>query len=74
MNDAHLHVILSHGPVAAIIFGVVLLAFALWWRNDLLARVSLVTFVVVGFLAAGLYLTGEGAEEIVEELAGVVTM
>jgi hypothetical protein len=71
MNEAHLHIILVHGPVAGILFGVVILAFALWRRNDLLARVSLVTFTVVSIVVVIVYLTGEGAEEIVEELAGV---
>lgn len=71
MNEAHLHLTLVHGPVAGILFGVVLLAFALWRRNDLLARVSFVSFIVVGLLATMLYFTGEGAEEIVEGLAGV---
>ena len=71
MNEAHLHITLVHGPVAGIIFGVIILAIALWRRNDLLARVSFTTFLVVGLLAVALYFTGEGAEEIVEELAGV---
>lgn len=71
MNEAHLHLILVHGPVAGVVFGVIILAVALWRRNDLLARVSFVTFIVVGLLALTLYFTGEAAEEIVEELAGV---
>lgn len=71
MNEAHLHLILTHFPIVGVIFGIVLLLYGLWRRNDLLMRVSMVTFVVTALFAVSLYFTGEAAEEAVEGLPGV---
>lgn len=62
---------LTHGPVAGVIFGVILLAAAIWRNNEQLKQVSLMVFVAVGLLTVAVYLSGEGAEEIVERLPDV---
>lgn len=70
MNWAHLHLMLNHLPVLGTLFGLALLAWALLRRNEALQRAALATFVLTALAAIPVFLTGEPAEEIVEDLAG----
>jgi len=71
MNGAHLHLILTHGPVLGLVFGTILLGYA-WWRGgEEVRRLALVFTAVGGLLALPAYFTGEDAEDIVEGLPGV---
>ena len=71
MNWAHLHLLLNHIPVLGTIFGLAVLAYALFRRNDDLKRLALGTFVLVSLLALPVYFTGEPAEHVVEHAAAV---
>ena len=73
MNAAHLHLLLNHIPILGSFFGLGLLSAGavshggrLW-----LTRAALALFLVVGVTAVPVNLTGEPAEELVEELPGV---
>jgi uncharacterized membrane protein len=70
MNWAHVHLMLNHLPVLGTIFGLLLLGWAVLRRNEALQRVALATFVFTALAAVLVYLTGEPAEELVEDLAG----
>ena len=71
MNVAHLHLILNHVPVLGTAFGLGLLTFALWRKSEEVKKAALGLFVISALLAIPVYLTGEPAEEIVEELPDV---
>ena len=71
MNAAHFHLMLNHIPVLGTIFGMALLALALWRKSEELKRVALGTFVIVALLAVPVYLTGEPAEEVIMPLPDV---
>ena len=71
MNAAHLHLILNHLPVLGTAFGLALLAWAQWKKSEDLKRTSLGALVLVTMLAVPAYLTGEPAEDMVENLPGV---
>ena len=71
MNWPHLHLILNHVPVLGTMFGLALLVWGSWRRNISLQRAALVTFALAALVAIPVYITGEPAEEAVEELAGV---
>ncbi|HXG44215.1 MAG TPA: hypothetical protein VNJ71_05575 [Gemmatimonadales bacterium] len=71
MNAAHLHLVVNHLPVAGLLFGIALFAAARIRRSEDLARAALWTFFLTGVAGLGAYLTGSGAEETVEGLAGV---
>ena len=71
MNAAHLHLLLNHLPVVGTMVGILLLAYALLRRSPELARASLGLFVLLALAGVVVYLTGEPAEETVENLAGV---
>ncbi len=71
MNSAHIHLILNHIPVLGIGFGVLLMFYGFFRKSDELIKVSLGIFVLAALITIPVYLTGEPAEEIVENLAGV---
>lgn len=71
MDAAQLHLLLNHLPVIGGIFALALLAYG-WIRGqDAVVRVALWALVVAGAAGIATYLSGEPAEEVVEELAGV---
>jgi uncharacterized membrane protein len=72
MNGAHLHLVLNHLPVLGVGFGLLLLLAARFRRSTDLSRAALVVFVLAAGAAGLAYLTGEPAEEAVEDLAGVL--
>lgn len=71
MNAAHLHLLLTHLPVVGILGVILVVAIGLWWQQEAVQRVGLAVAVLVGLAGGAAYLTGEGAEEMVEHQAGV---
>jgi hypothetical protein len=53
------------------LFGCLVLGFGLWRNNQSLRRAGLVTFVVAGLFAGGVFLSGEPAANAVEQVAGI---
>jgi hypothetical protein len=62
---------LNHIPVLGIAFGLALVSLALLRKSEELKRISLGFLIVIALLASPAYLTGEPAEELVENLPGV---
>lgn len=71
MNQAHLHLLLNHLPILGALFGLLILAGGFFLKNGAVKRTALGMFVLSAILAIPAYLTGEGAEEVVENLPGV---
>lgn len=72
MNAHYLHLLTNHLPVAALLFGLVLFAYGAARGRDGSERLGLWFIVAAGLLAIPVLLTGEGAEETVEHLPGIV--
>jgi hypothetical protein len=71
MNPAHLHLLLNHVPVLGA-FGLLLLfTIAFFRRDSSLGRLTLGLTILVAGAAVAVFLTGEPAEELVEDLAGI---
>lgn len=71
MNEAHLHLLLNHVPVIGAV-GIVLLAFVAWMRKSSeLLRTTLLFAAGNAAVALVVYLTGDGAEDIVRRLPDV---
>lgn len=68
---AHLHLMLNHFPIIVTVLGLLLLVVALLRHRDELTRVAFAFFVGGGLIALPTYLTGESAEELIEDLPGV---
>lgn len=71
MNEAHLHLLLTHIPVVGILFGLLILAYALLAKKGEARAIALAVFILSGLAAVAVYLTGEAAEEAVEGLPGI---
>lgn len=71
MNQAHLHLLINHLPILGALFGLLILAGGFFLKNNTLKRTALGIFVLSAIFAIPAYLTGEGAEEVVESLPGV---
>ena len=70
MSWAHIHLALSHVPVIGLLIVLLLLAVATLRRSTELTRVSYALLVFLAVTALVVYLTGEPAEELVENLPG----
>lgn len=71
MNSAHIHLLLNHIPILGSAFGILLLIYGIFAKNRSLVNAAFVTFVITALFAIPVFLTGEHAEESVENIAGV---
>ena len=71
MNWAHAHLILNHEPVVGLLLVLPILAWGLARRSQDLLRAGLSLLVLLALLSLAVFFTGEPAEELVENLAGV---
>ena len=71
MNDAHLHMIVNHFPIIGTIFGLGILISGMILKNISVKNTAYVLFIVAAIFAAFSMGTGEGAEELVEDMPTV---
>jgi uncharacterized membrane protein len=71
MNDAHLHMVVNHFPIIGTIFGFGILIVGLVLKNKTLLNTSYVLFIVAAIFGAISMGTGEGAEELVEDIPNI---
>lgn len=71
MDWVHVHLLLNHVPVVGTIIGLLLLLAAVVRKSDELKKASLIIFVITALVAIPVFLTGEPAEELTENLPGV---
>lgn len=72
MNQAHVHLLITHLPIFGSILGGLVLAHGLWTKSNQ-TKVAAYNLFIISAMGAGIaYLTGEAAEETAENLQGVV--
>ena len=71
MTAAHIHLLLNHIPILGSLFGFLLWLCGTFKRSIDLKIAALWTFLIVGLITILVYLTGDGAAEIVRSLPGV---
>ena len=71
MNDAHLHMVVNHFPIIGTIFGLGILITGIVMKNTVIKNVAYVLFVIAAIFGLVSMSTGEGAEEIAENLPSV---
>lgn len=73
MNAAHFHLIVNHLPIVGLLFSLALLGISQFFRatGPGLRSAALVCVVVSALFLVPTYLSGEGAEEVVEHMPGV---
>src|SRR5688572_25723791 len=72
MNYTHLHLLLTHFPIIGSIAGTLLLLYGILKKNSVIKEVSLGLIVIMSLIAIPVFLTGEPAEETVENIPGVL--
>jgi len=71
ISPAHWHLLVNHFPIIGTIFGVLFLAAGLLLKKDGMAGTALWMMIIAAIFALAANRTGEGAEEQVEEIAGI---
>ena len=71
MNQTHLHLLINHLPVFGSFLGALVLAHGIYTRSNP-AKIAAYNVLVISAIGAVIaYLTGEAAEETVENIAGI---
>ena len=71
MNAAQIHLALNHAPLFLSIIGGLILILGMIRKNESFKTISLFMLIAAALFTAPVFLTGEGTEELVENLAGV---
>ncbi|AWG22453.1 hypothetical protein FFWV33_13430 [Flavobacterium faecale] len=71
MNDAHLHLMVNHFPIVGLIIGFGILISGLYFRNNGIKNTAYSVFIVAAVAAFLSMYTGEGAEELVEDMPNI---
>ena len=72
MTQTHIHLLITHLPIFGSILGAIVLAYGIWTKSNE-TKVAAYILLVISSIGAGIaYLTGEAAEETVENIQGVV--
>ena len=72
MSQTHIHLLITHLPIFGSILGALVLAHGLWTKSNQTTIAAYNLFIISSVGAGIAYLTGEGPEESVENLQGVV--
>lgn len=71
MNQTHIHLFITHLPIFGSILGGLVLTYGIWAKSNQ-TKIAAYNIFILSAIGAGIaYLTGEGAEESVENLQGV---
>lgn len=72
MSSTHIHLLITHLPIFGSMLGAIVLLIGIWNKSNT-TKIAAYTLFVISSIGAGIaYLSGEGAEESIEELQGVV--
>ena len=70
MNPVHLHLLVNHFPIIGTIFGIIVLLAGFLFKKDDLKNAGYGLFILTALLSIPTYLSGEPAEEAIENLSG----
>lgn len=71
MDSTHLHLVLNHFPIIGTLVGIGIMIYGYFTRSIETQKAALLTWVLMALIAIPVFVTGEPAEESVENLAGV---
>jgi uncharacterized membrane protein len=71
MYATHFHLMLMHFPIVGIIIGIGILVYGLVIKNDMVKKIALTIFIIMGIFTIPIYFTGEWSKLIVEKLPGI---
>ncbi len=68
MNAAQIHLLSNHIPLALPFIGILILLISIFIKSDIAKRIGYLILVLGGLFTIPTFLSGEGAEEIVEQI------
>lgn len=71
MDQTHIHLLITHLPIFGSLLGTLVLGYGMWKKSDTTQLASYYLLVISAIGAAIAYLTGEAAEETVENIQGI---
>ncbi len=71
MNEAHFHLVVNHLPIIVPIVALLVVAIGFFIQSEVVKRTAYFLFIIGAICTIPAFTSGEGAEEIVEELPGV---
>lgn len=71
MDQTHIHLLITHLPIFGSLLGTLVLSYGVWKKSDTTQLASYYLLVISAVGAVIAYLTGEAAEETVENIQGV---
>jgi uncharacterized membrane protein len=71
MSDAHYHLVVNHFPIIGSILGLFILIAGIFLKNNTVKNVSYCLFITAAVFGALSMATGEGAEEMVEDMPNI---
>ena len=71
MNGAHWHLVVNHLPIIFPLVGAIIMVIGLVSKSEAVKRTSYFIFILGALASVAAMTTGEGAEEVVENIAGV---
>jgi|TARA_R100000501_G_C2611970_1_gene106362 glucan phosphoethanolaminetransferase (alkaline phosphatase superfamily) len=71
MNDAHYHLIVNHLPIVGLLIGILVLIAGLVFNKAEVKLTALGIFIFSATTSIAAFYTGEGAEEVIENLEGI---
>lgn len=71
MNDVQIHLALNHFPVIGLFLATLVFGLSVFFKSDEGKKIGLLLLIFISVLTLPAYFSGEGAEEIVEELANM---
>lgn len=71
MSPVHIHLLLNHVVILGTIFSLLVLAVGYLLPERVLVRTAMIGFVISALVAIPVFLTGEPAEEAIEDLPGI---
>ena len=71
MNGAHLHLMVNHLPIIFPLVGAIVMITSLISKSEAVKRTAFMIFIIGALAAIAAMTTGEGAEEVVENINGI---
>lgn len=71
MNEAHFHLVVNHMPIVGLLIGILILITGLLLKKSEVKLTGLSVLVFSAIASIFAFYTGEGAEEVVENISGI---
>ena len=71
MNAAHFHLVVNHLPIIFPIVGIIVMITGLIFKSDAVKRTAFLLFIIGSLSSIAAMTSGEGAEDVVENISGI---